>query len=231
MCPWTTFLSTPPVWVATFFAQFGINRERNFYPRHPCGWRRRYFNEQLYFITHFYPRHPCGWRPVSASMRAAKASISIHATRVGGDIHGKNLLQISAIFLSTPPVWVATVPMPQAAAAARISIHATRVGGDGIRLCQPLSHFLFLSTPPVWVATNALDAVQPGLGNFYPRHPCGWRQMLSMLCNRGLGISIHATRVGGDNAAITGTAILSNFYPRHPCGWRPSTFMQDAPFH
>ena len=145
------FLSTPPVWVATGrwarFADF----PHGFYPRHPCGWRRRVlddFMDALKVSIHatrvggdatptcaisptrcFYPRHPCGWRPIFCGQPG-----------------------FGVQFLSTPPVWVAT---------------------SGPRNVK--ADFLFLSTPPVWVATFCADALEITFSGFYPRHPCGWR--------------------------------------------------------
>ena len=33
-------------------------------------------------------------------------------------------------------------------------------------------------------------------------------------------VSIHATRVGGDNTPFALNSVFFRFYPRHPCGWR-----------
>ena len=79
--------------------------------------------------------------------------ISIHTTRVGGDVilayRSKPEMQfqstppvwvvtryneksITAIqFQSTPPVWVVTFPVSVTKICDNISIHTTRVGGDG----------------------------------------------------------------------------------------------------
>ena len=58
--------------------------------------------------------------------------VSIHATRMGGDGTGvDHLASLVAQFLSTPPVWVATQGFTQ----------------------QQAPVYMFLSTPPVWVAT------------------------------------------------------------------------------
>ena len=57
------FLSTPPVWVATD-------------NRRPLWWRK----------ASFYPRHPCGWRHFAGVRHGVYRLVSIHATRVGGDM-------------------------------------------------------------------------------------------------------------------------------------------------
>ena len=99
--------STPPVWVATVLRSCCGPRCTRFYPRHPCGWR-----PEAYGVPHraqlcFYPRHPCGWRRY-------------------GDLAALHHRQ----FLSTPPVWVATLHLAAAQGQRIVSIHATRVGGD-----------------------------------------------------------------------------------------------------
>ena len=171
------FLSTPPVWVATrkSFAQTAtsfvsihatrVGGDRGgsrsfrcatcFYPRHPCGWRRRSRRAYRARRSSFYPRHPCGWR-LSVSKWADSYTM----------------------FLSTPPVWVATGTPPAGPYQLRVSIHATRVGGDagfdsGQCVCSR-----FLSTPPVWVATRRAPRRTTWRASFYPRHPCGWRRLI-----------------------------------------------------
>ena len=79
-------------------------------------------------------------------------TISIHASRVGGDQLGFEEAQIAMhfnprlpggrrrctprtafskpLFQSTPPGWEATESWPKIKAAGYISIHASRVGGD-----------------------------------------------------------------------------------------------------
>ena len=100
--------STPPVWVTTHtFVRP---------PGNSCG---------------FYPRHPCGWRLKDSDKLETSLKVSIHATRVGGDGLSCHPKFARKLFLSTPPVWVAT-----------------------LRWTAALKHGRqFLSTPPVWVAT------------------------------------------------------------------------------
>ena len=57
--------------------------------------------------------------------------ISIHTTRVGGDLSPDiPFLSAEVIFQSTPPVWVVTDFPTIPLAVSLISIHTTRVGGD-----------------------------------------------------------------------------------------------------
>ena len=61
--------------------------------------------------------------------------ISIHTTRVGGDLLMCRLVDQLQKFQSTPPVWVVTDYQYLYAHCYYISIHTTRVGGD-IRCSQ-----------------------------------------------------------------------------------------------
>ena len=58
--------------------------------------------------------------------------MEIHAPRVGGDLTKLDLLEISIVFQSTPPVWGATGDLAAGGVLEDISIHAPRVGGDAI---------------------------------------------------------------------------------------------------
>ena len=57
-------------------------------------------------------------------------AISIHTTRVGGDVLSIKHTQIIKLFQSTPPVWVVTKVLHYCKFCGDISIHTTRVGGD-----------------------------------------------------------------------------------------------------
>ena len=161
-------------WTAKIKARFYCN----FNPHHPCGWwptnsltTRIIFGKfqstpPVWVVTHLYmtnytllrnfnPHHPCGWWPIATKIWLTSLNISIHTTRVGGDIYFVLLLLYQSI-----------------------SIHTTRVGGDLIVLLimQTTSYFnphhpcgwwlytcsmqllilKFQSTPPVWVVTKFL---------------------------------------------------------------------------
>ena len=59
-----TFLSTLSLRRATGHGDAVRHRERHFYPRSPCGERRREASESI-GTFHFYPRSPCGERLVA----------------------------------------------------------------------------------------------------------------------------------------------------------------------
>ena len=236
------FLSTPPVWVATFGKARSHSRPLCFYPRHPCGWRRENRLHKLpqvlflstppvwvatgkrkvqaLFYGSFYPRHPCGWRPRREPLfPLCDLFLSTPPVWVATAI-STSISRTSVEFLSTPPVWVATICVEVGRFVHDVSIHATRVGGD--------------RNTPCWTVSASC---------FYPRHPCGWRRRVRQRPMRLQQVSIHATRVGGDPAGTpaddlagkflstppvwVATADIikrptnkASFYPRHPCGWR-----------
>ena len=213
------FLSTPPSRVATCSLNVFIILFGRFYPRHPRGWRPGLY--QKYFRIHirFYPRHPRGWRPpdhrhpgkcytflstppsrvatFSLDQVTRQGIVSIHATLAGGDFCRKSS--------RTPSM---------------VSIHATLAGGDDVEPIAYLPGLTFLSTPPSRGATpQPLSSGGVGIVSihatlaggdeaslfsgmrrccFYPRHPRGWRQCVS----------------------LSATPHRSRFYPRHPRGWR-----------
>ena len=148
----TGFQSTLPVWGATQARQGKPGGERNFNPRSPCGerpapcrfwWSGGYFN----------PRSPCGERPCRAyfSVRipgfqstlpvwgatvamsrspCTPSEISIHAPRVGSDVHAiANIGRVYDISIHAPRVG-SDVHIRGGLFLPHISIHAPRVGSD-----------------------------------------------------------------------------------------------------
>ena len=195
----------------------------NFNPRSPCGERR----PPVFTVPgkqHFNPRSPCGERLERRHNDGCAYPISIHAPRVGSDplaiffgllgiisIHaprvGSDLIELKGRmegleFQSTLPVWGATMPCDANPVLYKISIHAPRVGSDqftttavpvtddfnprspcGERLLdlmyQSILRRKFQSTLPVWGATPVAGPV-----------------------SKPVLISIHAPRVGSDDARV-----------------------------
>ena len=81
----TALPSTPPVWVAT-----------NFAPQSWCK-RKEFLSTPPVWVATRQHRYCDGGK-----------SVSIHATRVGGDAQTVQEMAQQRGFLSTPPVWVAT---------------------------------------------------------------------------------------------------------------------------
>ena len=148
------------------------SRKINFNPHHPCGWWRT-----TSCINHYYRRFQStppvwvvtSWLPlifrrskfqstppvwVVTLVLGSKhwsSTISIHTTRVGGDM---------LTYLS----------LPQSV----ISIHTTRVGGDRFAGILSFVTEKFQSTPPVWVVTYEIVISNCFCNYFNPHHPCGW---------------------------------------------------------
>ena len=179
---------------ATIVAK-GILSYLGFYSRYPYGQRQTIL---ISSTNHFYSRHPCGQR---------RDNLAVDA--------------LSAAFLFTLPVRVATAATSSPWPNGFISIHATRVGSDCGTLFAPAIARLFLFTPPVRVATPPYCNPVLRTDYFYSRHPCGWRLGQAetgslrnlflftppiraatsswLSSQRFCDISIHATCTGGDH--------------------------------
>ena len=153
--------------------------------------------KQIYDIRHFNPRAPHGAR-----------------------LHPCGLPCTHTAFQSTRPAWGATDLDVQIAYMLKISIHAPRMGRDTagavyrapagtnfnpraphgarpLKICRELQRFAFQSTRPAWGATA--------------------RNNIAVL---GRCISIHAPRMGRDQASIRIRYVPINFNPRAPHGAR-----------
>ena len=64
--------------------------------------------------------------------------------------------------------------------------------------------------------------------HFYPRSPCGERQVGQKRLRQKLAISIHALLAESDSPASVTPAASRNFYPRSPCGERPFDVLTDS---
>ena len=128
--------------------------------------------------TMMFQSTPPAWEATASSATCCSAiSVSIHASRVGGDIHIGRHDMYRKVFQSTPPAWEATrEAVTVCHGPFHVSIHASRVGGDrnrvariGVKqgfnprlprgrrlyiLTQVWDYLLFQSTPPAWEATR-----------------------------------------------------------------------------
>ncbi len=149
------------------------------------------------------------------------ALISIHALRVEGDLLRSKLQLISlSDFYPRPPCGGRQTAAEQTAQRSPISIHALRVEGDSFNFYAAYTILTFLSTPSVWRATWRLSTQTAVLVHFYPRPPCGGRQLIDKSQHVIVVISIHALRVEGDGRADQQNELDLYFYPRPPCGGR-----------
>ena len=209
-----TFQSTHPVWGATLFGYAVIVCERisihaprmgcdpfqtvskiplqHFNPRTPYGVRLALLC-LMWWGRNFNPRTPYGVRLIVNIYRAKIDLISIHAPRMGCDLHELYFVIFLQGFQSTHPVWGATEIQIQFDDSIIISIHAPRMGCDLPFQHFRVAHSIFQSTHPVWGATAKQDGT------------------------RGIVlISIHAPRMGCDAYPPNSSLIVSIFQSTHP---------------
>ena len=110
----------------------------------------------------------------------------------------------------------------------------------------PTTYGAFLSTLSLRRATQPLQQAERACQHFYPRSPCGERQLPSIAPNQNIHISIHALLAESDLRFRRLRSLCSKFlstlslrratrcwcccnssagyfYPRSPCGERPAT--------
>ena len=124
-----------------------------FYPRSPCGERRRTDRPRAGYCSHFYPRSPCGERPCGNAGIGTPISISIHALLAESDA------------------------MPPATAPTAVYFYPRSPCGErrGLQILSA-SIQLFLSTLSLRRATISARREARESIDFYPRSPCGERQ-------------------------------------------------------
>ena len=84
-CGVASFLSTLSLRRATICAAVIFFMRYNFYPRSPCGERRRLWARMCRKSWYFYPRSPCGERPAGLREDSRICKISIHALLAESD--------------------------------------------------------------------------------------------------------------------------------------------------
>ena len=147
----TSFQSTPPGWEATGLDWENASRETHFNPRLPGGRRpkkhrfppksrnfnprlpggRRHFEELKYNYVPVFQSTPPGWEATALKGQIeALKRISIHASRVGGDLNARGVEFISLKISIHASRVGGDAYSAHVSPADRISIHASRVGGD-----------------------------------------------------------------------------------------------------
>ena len=102
-----------------------------------------------------------------------------------------------------------------------ISIHALLAESDTPYFSQAARLLRFLSTLSLRRATIPARAKSRLIFYFYPRSPCGERQVFSTLSALSTDISIHALLAESDRNGGRSWMYVLYFYPRSPCGERP----------
>ena len=181
-------LSVPetPTRVVLFLSTLSLRRATNALARLPCvRWD-------------FYPRSPCGERPQRNHHPAQALHISIHALLAESD--AVQLFQSCHPwhFYPRSPCGERLRARAAEGQSPEISIHALLAESDSCISTAVLLLCLFLSTLSLRRATNLAQQPVRTPCHFYPRSPCGERQVTVLI-----------------------TASPLYFYPRSPCGERP----------
>ena len=129
-------------------------------------------------------------------------------------------------FLSTLSLRRATKPPLQLLAWSLISIHALLAESDSCPPARPFHCHAFLSTLSLRRATENACKRFAWTIHFYPRSPCGERQMFLPAVPPEILISIHALLAESDITATSSIRSKLDFYPRSPCGERPVSLFQ-----
>ena len=200
----------------------------DFYPRSPCGERRPVSRLRKLFLQNFYPRSPCGERLINYLSQS----------------------QYNNAFLSTLSLRRATVKLVSNSNITTISIHALLAESDRITVDCYLESIISIHA----LLAESDRGQNPGPRkdtDFYPRSPCGERQVGIPNTNTSKKISIHALLAESDSITIiticTALRFLSTlslrratphkqnkrrytpyFYPRSPCGERQTTWLPAA---
>ena len=146
---------------------------------------------------HFYPRSPCGERP--AGNKAGAESFK---------------------FLSTLSLRRATEIPTRHRRTGGISIHALLAESDTPRLSRVVPTPIFLSTLSLRRATFHKINCQLMVKDFYPRSPCGERQLAA---RDRLANAVFLSTLSLRRATFPTFCSFhqpTDFYPRSPCGER-----------
>ena len=152
------FLSTLSLRRATFASPFSIFWTCHFYPRSPCGDRRR--TETIATeVSNFYPRSPCGERRTCFCVVTTPEKISIHALLAESDIPASAPFYTPLTFLSTLSLRRATQKRQTLHRLQNISIHALLAESDLVIFRSSTGSAVFLSTLSLRRATLSMDSV------------------------------------------------------------------------
>ena len=244
-----------------------------FYPRSPCGERLSSISLS-YNAENFYPRSPCGERRGLYSRKACAilflstlslrratlcppavaavaVTISIHALLAESDRCVLRIVSVCSEFLSTLSLRRATlggILIPR-----KLKFLSTLSLRRATAQLENTEEYKgFLSTLSLRRATLIILRQKKMVLYFYPRSPCGERQLGSPRTGCPVLISIHALLAESDprfagraqrnphfyprspcgerRIACMHLQAYNNFYPRSPCGERPSSLIKAARF-
>ena len=127
--------------------------------------------------SYFYPRSPCGERPLTPARMSSRLPISIHALLAESDNSSYGALDgasISIHALLAESDWQAgAMQLPTAPFLSTLSLRRATAAA----LLLGKNYVKFLSTLSLRRATYSVIFKISPLSNFYPRSPCGERQL------------------------------------------------------
>ena len=148
--------------------------------------------------------------------------ISIHALLAESDRHpARHCWRKRSYFYPRSPCGERRSKKFKSCCNLEISIHALLAESDCAGPYTPVPISIFLSTLSLRRATRRSSFSLLSLLNFYPRSPCGERQIHQSRAVSHQTISIHALLAESDQTAYFFLAGGRDFYPRSPCGERP----------
>ena len=207
----TGFLSTLSLRRATRASSALSLCSVNFYPRSPCGERRRICTLTTGAV-YFYPRSPCGERHDALGRAGFQGVISIHALLAESD----NFLCYTKCnethFYPRSPCGERQLSGQEQQQITAISIHALLAESDTSSSTSGCRLSVFLSTLSLRRATAQGSVGIPGVSHFYPRSPCGER--LTVFCRKHRAnciISIHALLAESDRWCLVAPRQMTEF--------------------
>ena len=154
----------------------------------------------LFFLgrrKNFYPRSPCGERPGLGGFKQRRIDISIHALLAESDLRVSAFTNYAAYFYPRSPCGERPPLASRAKTILAISIHALLAESDVNKIAYQRKIDQFLSTLSLRRATQKLLKFTYKYVYFYPRSPCGERQVNNPVAAL-TSISIHALLAESD---------------------------------
>ena len=170
------FLSTLSLRRATTSSTVIVILRKNFYPRSPCGERHRTATSRrpIFFISihALLAESDLGIVLLCAATLRFLSTLSLRrATESARGIRSRTAISIHALLAESDSV------CPHTRQHDAISIHALLAESDQEQHDSASSHQQFLSTLSLRRATIIRPHSAADSGNFYPRSPCGERQI------------------------------------------------------
>ena len=236
------FLSTLSLRRATEVSGDTWQRGSHFYPRSPCGERRRTGRCRIRTPKYFYPRSPCGERRYFRFSRLDSFRISIHALLAESDERNPN--KRGQIQISIHALLAESDLAPEQNATQQRNFYPRSPCGERRALaCSAGFAFLFLSTlslrratarresrqQPAGISIHALLAESDPVNNGIALQHTKFLSTLSLrratfLTFLPIRVVLFLSTLSLRRATIGTVCQLqrrTDFYPRSPCGERP----------